>query len=123
LGIARFAWRVVRERGQLRLTPRPEPMYRAGIPLALSPVQVWALGILGFEVVLVALGVAFYNLRYLQPQGRYLFPTLPALAIFGVAGISELFNARYVALVLALTGLALSWLCVVSLTQVSGSAF
>jgi hypothetical protein len=123
LGVALFAWRMLRSRGPAGPTPVAEPIYRAGIPLALSPLQTWALGLLVVEVALVLLGVVFYNLRYLQPQGRYLFPTLPALAIFGVAGVAELFDARYVGLVLALAGLALYWLCIFSLFQVIGPAF
>jgi hypothetical protein len=123
LGIALFAWRVLRTRGGMAPPPPAESAYRAGVSLVLSPVQAWALGLLAVEAALVALGVVFYNLRYLQPQGRYLFPTLPALAIFAVAGISELVNARYAGFVLTLACLALVWLCVFSLFQVIGPAF
>jgi 4-amino-4-deoxy-L-arabinose transferase-like glycosyltransferase len=119
LGVLLFAWRISRP------APRVggEAAFRGGVPAVLSPVQTWALGLLALDIVLVALGVVFYNLRYLQPQGRYLFPTLPALAVFSVAGLAELFNARYVGLVLTLATLALVWLCVFSLFQVIGPAF
>ena len=83
----------------------------------------WGIGLLLLEVLLVIVGVIFYNLRYLQPQGRYLFPALPALAIVSVAGIGELFREEHVGLVLMIAGLALYWLCVFSLFQVIGPAF
>ncbi len=100
-------------------------------PLAVSPrrrfavsgVEAWGVGLLLLEILLVIIGVVFYNLRYLQPQGRYLFPALPALAILSVAGVGELFREEHIGLVLTLTGLALYWLCVFSLFQVIGPAF
>jgi hypothetical protein len=91
--------------------------------LALFPWQRWALGLLAAEVVLVLIGVVFYNLQYLQPQGRYVFPTLPALAVFAAAGIAELVRERYVGLALTLAGLALTWLAVFSLFDVIGPGF
>jgi hypothetical protein len=93
------------------------------LPTVLLPWQRWALGLLVAEFVLVVVGVVFYNLEYLQPQGRYLFPTLPALAIFAAAGVAEIIRPRYAALVFALTGLALTWLAVYSLVDVIGPAF
>ncbi len=89
----------------------------------LAPPQRWALGLLVAEVALVVVGVVLYNLQYLQPQGRYLFPTLPALAIFAAAGIAELIRPRYVGLVFVLASLALVWLAIFSLFQVIGPAF
>jgi hypothetical protein len=80
-------------------------------------------GLLLLEALLVVIGVVFYNLRYLQPQGRYLFPALPALAILSVAGVGELFRDKYVGLILTIAGLALYWLCIFSLFQVIGPAF
>src|SRR5207237_9555688 len=65
LGIALFVARVARDRRQLRQMAQPEPTCRAGIPRVLSPMQVWALGLLGTEVVLVAVGIVFYNLLFL----------------------------------------------------------
>jgi hypothetical protein len=79
--------------------------------------------LLAAEVVLVLIGVVFYNLQYLQPQGRYLFPTLPALAIFAAAGIAEIVRERYVGLALTLVGLALVWLAIFSLVDVIGPGF
>jgi hypothetical protein len=112
LGVALFLWRVVRSRGS-------EKVY-GGV---LAAPQRWALGLLLAEILLVLGGIVFYNLDYLQPQGRYLFPTLPALTILAVAGVGELFRDRYVGLVLALGGLALYWLGIFSLFQVIGPVF
>jgi hypothetical protein len=93
------------------------------LSLLLSPGQRWALALLAAEVILVLIGVVFYNLQYLQPQGRYLFPTLPALGIFAAVGIAEIVRERYVGLVLTLAGLALVWLAVFSLFDVVGPGF
>jgi len=112
LGVALFVWRVVR-------SGTSEKIY-GGV---LAAPQRWAFGLLIAEILLVLVGVVFYNVDYLQPQGRYLFPTLPALTIFGVAGVAELFRDRYVGLVLALAGLALYWLGIFSLFQVIGPVF
>jgi len=83
----------------------------------------WVVGLLLLEALLVIVGVVFYNLRYLQPQGRYLFPALPALAILSVAGVGELFRDKHVGLILTIAGFALYWLCIFSLFQVIGPAF
>jgi Dolichyl-phosphate-mannose-protein mannosyltransferase len=112
VGIVAFLWQVIRGA-------------RDGRPSAIAMVapQRWALVLLLAEVLLVALGVVFYNLEYLQPQGRYLFPTLPAVGILAAAGLAELFRDRYVGLALVGFGLALGWLSVFSLFQVIGPAF
>jgi hypothetical protein len=112
LGTALFVWRVVRSGAS-------EKVY-GGL---LAAPQRWAFGLLFAEILLVLVGVVFYNLEYLQPQGRYLFPTLPALTILAVAGVGELFRDRYVGLVLALGGIALYWLGIFSLFQVILPAF
>ena len=96
--------------------------FAAGPTASLVAPQYWALGLLLAETAFVLVGVVFYNLRYLQPQGRYLFPALPALAIFAVIGIGELIRERYLGLVLFLTGLGLCWLCIFSLFSVIGPA-
>jgi 4-amino-4-deoxy-L-arabinose transferase-like glycosyltransferase len=123
LGILLFTGRALQTRPVGGFFLGTELVTPSGIPTVLSPAQMIALGILALEILLVALGVIFYNLRYLQPQGRYLFPTLPALAVFVVGGVAELFNARYVGVVLALAALALYWLCLFSLFSVIGPAF
>lgn len=123
LGVVLFIWRTLHTRPASGFFLGTELVNSSGIPTILSLPQLIAFGILALEIVVIATGVIFYNLRYLQPQGRYLFPTLPALAIFVVGGVSELFNSRYVGIVLALAGLALYWLCIFSLFSVIGPAF
>src|SRR5487761_275415 len=39
-------------------------------------------------------GLLLYNLKFVQPQGRYLFPALAPIAIFYVAGWAALFPRR-----------------------------
>lgn len=123
LGIILFFWRALTTRPASGFFLGTELVSPSGIPTVYSLAQLIAFAILALEILLVAGGVVFYNLRYLQPQGRYLFPTLPALAIFVVAGIAELFNPRYVGIVLILAGLALYWLGIFSLFSVIGPAF
>jgi 4-amino-4-deoxy-L-arabinose transferase-like glycosyltransferase len=133
IGILAFAWRVLREAGVGDWVsgvrdgvsgkwPRPSDI-RHPTPDTQARIFSAALGLLVAEMVLVLLGVVFYNLQYLQPQGRYLFPTLPALGIFAAAGIAELFRDRYVPLALTVLTLGLAWLAVFSLFQVIGPAF
>jgi 4-amino-4-deoxy-L-arabinose transferase-like glycosyltransferase len=126
LGMILFCWRVLREgKGSDPLTlalSRGERGLDLLGPRSMSW-QRWAFGLLAAEVALVVVGVVFYNLQYLQPQGRYLFPTLPALVIFAVAGVAELTRDRYIGLMLALASLALVWLAVFSLVDVIGPGF
>jgi 4-amino-4-deoxy-L-arabinose transferase-like glycosyltransferase len=82
-----------------------------------------AVGLLLAEGILVVLGIVFYNIQYLQPQGRYLFPTLPAAAVLTVGGIAEIFRDRYVGLAIALGALALAGFGLWSLLSVIGPAF
>ena len=63
----------------------------------------------------VALAAVAYNLRYLQPQGRYLFPAMAAIAPFAAVGLRELVSERQrVPLYLAL-GLSLALLDLIAL--------
>jgi hypothetical protein len=48
------------------------------------------LGLLAAAGLLALAGVVYYNLHVDQPQGRYLFVALPALAILFVTGLAEL---------------------------------
>ena len=140
LGGALFGWRVIRYFWSLRheLGDKPSAGSRGQISAAsitnraigggltgfpIDRAQAWALGLLLLDVLLVIVGVVFYNVRYLQPQGRYLFPSLPALAIFSTAGIGELFRDEHVGLILALAGVGLFGFCIISLFQVIGPAF
>jgi hypothetical protein len=63
----------------------------------------------------VLLGTVGYNLTYLQPQGRYLFPAMAGIALLAAGGLRELVAPRQrVAVYLAL-GLTLAALDVVAL--------
>ena len=117
LGVVLFAARTFIAARQARRAARLTPPVRRP-PSSRRSTGRW--GCWSRETAFVLVGVVFYNLRYLQPQGRYLFPALPALAIFAVIGIGELIRERYTGLVLLLTGLGLCWLCVFSLFSVIG---
>ncbi|MBI4670766.1 MAG: hypothetical protein HY741_03735 [Chloroflexi bacterium] len=85
----------------------------------------WAWLLLGVLLTLAFAAHIYYNLKYVQPQGRYLFPGLVPLAAFWAAGLYELFNARYARLVfallyaimLALDYIALAWFIVPQLAR------
>ncbi len=68
LGLAACAWRAARRRA----------------------VPVWGPGlwVSGVTLGLVAGALVAYNFRFIQPQGRYLFPALLPLALFFALGIS-----------------------------------
>ncbi|MGH2457420.1 MAG: DUF2142 domain-containing protein [Chloroflexota bacterium] len=112
LGVGMYLWRLF-----VPFNPKAWAWIREG------PTERLAVALLLLEVLLVIVGVVFYNLRYLQPQGRYFFPALPALAILSVAGIGELIRDEHRGLVIAIAGCALYGLCVFSLFQVIGPAF
>ncbi|HVB96486.1 MAG TPA: glycosyltransferase family 39 protein [Chloroflexota bacterium] len=118
LGVLVFVWRM------LHAPRQPDETVDGKVTaLVFSRPQRWSLVLLAFAGMCVFVGVVFYNMRYLQPQGRYLFPTLPGLAVFSVAGIGELIREEHVRLVLTLAALAMVWLCIYSLFQVIGPAF
>lgn len=76
-GLALWAWRVVRDRNALT-----GEQWRGVILLALLFVVIFAED-------------AWYNLKFVQPQGRYLFPALIPIATFLVIGLRELISERY----------------------------
>ena len=67
--------------GWLLLALRREPLPKGWIPLALT----W-LGVVAGDLA--------YNLKFVQPQGRYLFPALIPIAVFYVCGFAALFPRR-----------------------------
>ncbi|MCX7852147.1 MAG: hypothetical protein N2383_05130, partial [Caldilineales bacterium] len=70
------------------------------------------LGLLGFQAVLVAAGYAWYNLTFVQHQGRYLFPALLPLAIAFALGWQGLHTPRGSlagAVLAAVAGAGLLW--------------
>ncbi len=75
----------------------------------------WNWLILAVLLFTTVLAHAWYNLRFVQPQGRYLFPALIPIAAFFVAGVYELFDKRYARIIFALLYVALLGLDYVSL--------
>ncbi|MFN8533799.1 MAG: glycosyltransferase family 39 protein [Dehalococcoidia bacterium] len=53
------------------------------------------LSLLGLLFALIIAGFLWYNLRYLQPQGRYLFAAIPAIAFAIAAGLRWVFSERW----------------------------
>jgi hypothetical protein len=76
---------------------------RAGFGLA----ALLALGVL--------IGTVGYNLTYLQPQGRYLFPAMAGLASLAAVGLRELIAPRHRRAVYLLAGLGMAGLDVLAL--------
>jgi hypothetical protein len=67
----------------------------------LDPVQKWGLGLAALLFVLIFGGMAQYNLDYIQPQGRYLFPAAVAVALAFALGLEELAGRALCTLLLA----------------------
>lgn len=67
----------------------------------------WTWILLGALLTLACAAHLYYNLKYVQPQGRYLFPGLIAIAAFWTAGLNEIFNPRYARVLFALLYLAM----------------
>lgn len=75
----------------------------------LSTYQNAALGLLALSAFLTLLSYLWYNTKFVQHQGRYLFPALVPLGLFFALGLREILSrerARIVA-ILALAGLLL----------------
>ncbi|HEV8638863.1 MAG TPA: glycosyltransferase family 39 protein [Chloroflexota bacterium] len=69
----------------------------------------------GGLVAAVLVATLVYNLRFLQPQGRYLFPAMAGLAPLAALGLRELFAPRQRAAVYALLAVGLVGLDLVAL--------
>ena len=82
--------RLDRDQDVARTLPTPEPVRgRGGERLPLPDTGTgWRgghlrhKGLLGWAALLVFGEVAYYNLTFIQPQGRYLFPALVPIALF-----------------------------------------
>ncbi len=61
----------------------------------LTPAQRRGLTLLAAWFLIVAAQMVAYNLQYIQPQGRYLFPALLPIAVGFVLGWRELLSPRY----------------------------
>ncbi len=66
---------------------------RRGKP-RLSPFQAWGLATLTLLLLATVASYAWYNLRFVQHQGRYLFPALPAIALFAALAWQEVLRPR-----------------------------
>lgn len=96
LGLPLFALRLLREQGGMALYHR------------------WALSILAALLLLLLGGYVWYNLTFIQAQGRYLFPAIVPIGLFFVLGLCEVLSDKYRPLLLGLVFLglaALDWVC------------
>ncbi len=65
----------------------------------LSRFQGWGLATLTLLLLAAVASYAWYNLRFVQHQGRYLFPALPAIALFAALAWQEALRPRTALLV------------------------
>lgn len=70
-GLVLYVWRVRRQ------------------PSRLEPLERWALLLLATTVLLVVAAFIYYNLSFVQAQGRYLFPAIAAISLFIALGVAE----------------------------------
>ncbi len=96
-GFALFAWRVLRRRD------------------ALAATQWWGMGLLAVTLVASVADYIGYNFEFFQLQGRYLFPAIIPIALFGVIGLREILAREYHRVFFVLLYLALLALDVASL--------
>jgi hypothetical protein len=96
-GFAMYALRVLRRRA------------------ALTAPQGWSIGLLAVTVIAAVVDYIGYNFEFFQLQGRYLFPAIIPLALFGVIGLRELLAREYHRVVFTLLYVALLALDIASL--------
>jgi hypothetical protein len=83
----------------------------------LSTGQRRALGLMGLTILLMALGYGWYNLTFVQFQGRYLFPAIIPLGLFFALGLSEALSPRWMWWLATGLAVALGWVVIASLLQ------
>lgn len=83
----------------------------------LSPEQRASLALMGAAMGLVLAVLAYYNLTFIQTQGRYLFPAILPIALFFVLGLRELIAPVHAKLLLSLSVGGLALLDFVCLTR------
>ncbi len=82
--VAGRKWQVASGKWQAAKVVSPSPVSR--FTFHVSRFQAWALALLGLAA-LGTLGIyLLYNLLFVQPQGRYLFPALPAVSLAVAVG-------------------------------------
>jgi hypothetical protein len=84
----------------------------------LSGGQHRSLTLLALVVLLVSLGYGWYNLTFVQFQGRYLFPGLIPLGLFFAIGLHEVLNRRWAGWLIG--GLALGLIGVIIFSSLNG---
>lgn len=84
-------------------------------PCRLDPERIWTVVVLALPVVLAGAAYLWYNLKFVQHQGRYLFPAIISIGLFAALGFRELAPRRVEALWLGLLGLGLAGLAAYSL--------
>jgi hypothetical protein len=85
------------------------------VPHASCPTR--ALLLMGLTIGLMALGYTWYNLEFVQFQGRYLFPALIPLGLFFSLGLHEAFSRRWAWGLAGGLAVVLAWVIVASLTN------
>jgi len=75
----------------------------------ISTNQRHALGLMGLTILFMALGYLWYNITFLQWQGRYLFPALIPLGVFFALGLGEALSPRWRWWLAGGLGVALVW--------------
>jgi hypothetical protein len=86
-------------------------------PRASSTETRWSWLLLGVLLFFVFLADAYYNVKFFQPQGRYLFPALIPIAALWAAGLYEILNARYARVLFALLYVMMLGIAYISLTM------
>ncbi len=81
----------------------------------LTPAQWASVGLLALMLGAAVAAYLLYNLKFFQLQGRYLFPALTAIALFGVIGLRELIAPEYRRIVFVLLYAAMLALDLVAL--------
>jgi hypothetical protein len=69
----------------------------------------WGLALLALLFALILGGMAQYNLDYIQPQGRYLFPAAVTVAVALALGLAEMGETRWLGSALLLGGAVALW--------------
>ena len=85
----------------------------------------WSWVLLTVWLTIVFAAHVWYNVKFVQPQGRYLFPALIPIAAFWVVGLNEWLRERYARLafvllyggMLALDCISLYWYIVPQLSR------
>jgi hypothetical protein len=83
-----------------------------------APAEGWLTGVFVLWIALTAGSYLWYNLRFVQHQGRYLFPALVPLSMFFAAGLHEVLSRSRALLV---AGVCLTGACSLVLMATLGA--